>query len=569
MPETCGFASRVAEVTSVGVATVIDGGPLVSVVTIFYNAGKPFFEEAIASVLSQTYTHWELLLVDDGSTDVSTSIAQQYAQRYPEQIRYFEHADHQNRGMSTSRNLGIQHARGEYIALLDADDVWLSEKLARQVEVLESHPEAGMVYSATLMWHSWTGVPDDQHLDRARNLGVQPGRLVQAPELLILALQHRAETPATCGVLIRRQVVADVHGFVDAFRGMYEDQAFFSKVFLTTAVFIERGCWDYYRQHPRGSCVVAEAHGLYHPLKANSGELHFLNWLDAHLRERCDTHASVRQALTSARFPYRHPRLYRWSQRYLFLREYMKARVVSLLRQVIPAALRNRLQSNRRPDVGRVRFGHLRRLTPVSREFGFDRGLPIDRYYIENFLARRSGDIHGRALEIGDNAYTRRFGGDRVSRSDVLHVKEGNPAATIVGDLTNADNIPSNTFDCLILTQTLHLIFDLRVALATINRILKPGGVALVTFPGISQIAIDEWKDYWCWSLTAISARKLFAEAFPMANLQVDVYGNVLAATSFLQGLAAQELRPEELDHFDPSYPVLITVRAIKPAVGE
>ena len=541
--------------------------PLVSVIIIFLNAGKPFFEEAIASVFAQTSDNWELLFVDDGSTDISTAIAKQYAQQYPDRVRYLEHEGHQNQGMSASRNLGIQHAKGEYIALLDADDIWLPEKLARQVDILETHLEAGMVYGSTLTWHSWTGNPEDQHRDRQRSLGVQPDTLVQPPTLLALALQRKAETPATCGVLMRRKVVEEVDGFVNSFRGMYEDQAFFSKVLLKTPVFVESGCWDRYRQHIKSSCYVAETQGQYHPLRPNSAEHNFLNWLEAYFLEQSIAHSEVRQALNSALFPHRHPNLYHWSQQNQYLKGRMKELIKSLARQVIPPALRSRLQAEYCPPVGKIQFGSLRRLTPISREFGYDRGLPIDRYYVENFLARQADDIQGRALEIGDNSYTRKFGGDRVTHSDVLHVKEGNPDATIVGDLTNADNIPSNTFDCLVLTQTLHLIYDMRVALKTIHRILKPGGVALVTSPGISQIEINEWKDYWCWSLTAISAQKLFAEAFPTANFQIEVYGNVLAATSFLQGLASEELQPEELDYYDPSYPVLITVRAVKPKV--
>lgn len=218
-----------------------------------------------------------------------------------------------------------------------------------------------------------------------------------------------------------------------------------------------------------------------------------------------------------------------------------------------------------RPPVGMVDFGSLRRVTPLSREFGFDRGLPIDRYYVESFLSCQAADIRGRILEIGDNSYTRQFGGDRVTKSDVLHVKEGNPDATIVGDLTNADQIPSDAFDCLVLTQTLHLIYDVRSALKTIYRILKPGGVALITFPGISQISNDEWKDCWCWSFTSISTRRLFEEFFPSTHVKVECFGNVLAAIAFLEGIATEELTSEELDYYDPQYEVLITVRVVKP----
>jgi SAM-dependent methyltransferase len=212
-----------------------------------------------------------------------------------------------------------------------------------------------------------------------------------------------------------------------------------------------------------------------------------------------------------------------------------------------------------------VRFGSLRRLTPISRAFGFDRGLPIDRYYIERFLSVHGGDIRGDVLEIGDDAYTRRFGGDRVTKRDVLHVAEGNPQATIVGDLTCAVHIPPDSFDCVILTQTLHLIYDVRKALKTLYRILKPGGVLLATFPGISQIDHDRWGESWCWAFTHVSARRLFEETFSTANVCVEVSGNVLAAIAFLHGLAAEELRQEELDCRDSHYAVSIMVRAVKP----
>lgn len=216
--------------------------------------------------------------------------------------------------------------------------------------------------------------------------------------------------------------------------------------------------------------------------------------------------------------------------------------------------------------MGLISFGDLRRLAPVSKEFGFERGLPVDRYYIEKFLAEHTSDIQGRVLEIGDDSYTRQFGGDRVQIRDVLHVAADNPAATIVGDLTNADQIPSDVFDCFILTQTLHLIYDMRKALRTIVRILKPGGIVLTTFPGISQTSIDQWAEYWCWSLSTRSAARLFAEVFREDDIKIQTYGNVLAAISFLQGIAVEELTTAELDYRDPGCEMLIAVRAVKPA---
>lgn len=203
-------------------------------------------------------------------------------------------------------------------------------------------------------------------------------------------------------------------------------------------------------------------------------------------------------------------------------------------------------------------------MTPVSRAFGYDRGRPVDRYYIESFLARQAADIRGRVLEIGDDSYTRQFGGGRVTRSDVLHVAAGNPKATIVADLTSADHIPSDSFDCIVLTQTLQLVYDVRAAVRTLHRILKPGGVCLATAPGISQVDAGAWGDSWYWSFTTTSARRLMEEAFSASSIAVEAHGNVLVACAFLYGLAVEELRTEELDAVDPCYQVLITMRMVK-----
>jgi SAM-dependent methyltransferase len=211
-------------------------------------------------------------------------------------------------------------------------------------------------------------------------------------------------------------------------------------------------------------------------------------------------------------------------------------------------------------------MGNLGRLAPISSSFGFDRGQPIDRYYIEKFLAHHADDIRGRVLEVADNAYTRAFGGERVTQSDVLDVAQDNPRATIVADLACGDSIPSETFDCIILTQTLQLIYDVRAAIRTLHRILRPGGISLITFPGISQIITEDWAaaDSWYWGFTSQSASRLFKEAFAPEKVRVEAHGNVLAAIAFLHGLAAEELRRKELDYRDPHYDLLITVRAVK-----
>lgn len=241
-------------------------------------------------------------------------------------------------------------------------------------------------------------------------------------------------------------------------------------------------------------------------------------------------------------------------------------RWLSLPGRLLPLSLRRKIiRLTRWPPVGRVRFGSLRRLKPISDQWGMDRGRPVDRYYIERFLADHSPDIKGRVLEIGGNGYTVRFGGDQVTQSDVLHVAEDRPQVTIIGDLTDAGHIASDSFDCIILTQTLQAIYDVRAVICTVHRILKPGGVVLITVPGISQISrydMDRWGYYW--SFTTASIRCLLQEAFPPANVQVAAHGNVLASIAFLHGLAQSELKQEELDYVDPDYQLLITARAVK-----
>jgi SAM-dependent methyltransferase len=207
----------------------------------------------------------------------------------------------------------------------------------------------------------------------------------------------------------------------------------------------------------------------------------------------------------------------------------------------------------------------LRRLEPVSRVFGLDRGKPIDRYYIERFLGRNAEAIRGHVLEIEDDRYTRSFGGEQVTRVDVLHASEGNPKATLVGDLTTGLGIPPTTFDCVILVQTLNVVYDAPAAVRGVHGALRPGGVMLATMPGISQISevdMRQWGDYW--RFTTRSAHQLFTDCFGSENVSVEAHGNVLTACAFLHGLAAEELEQRELAATDLAYQVVICVRAVK-----
>jgi SAM-dependent methyltransferase len=209
-----------------------------------------------------------------------------------------------------------------------------------------------------------------------------------------------------------------------------------------------------------------------------------------------------------------------------------------------------------------LKRGGISRETPLSREFGYDRGLPIDRYYIEGFLAAHSADVRGNVLEIGDATYSQRFGGDRITRQDILHVHAGNPIATIVGDLSDPQVLPSKRFDCIILTQTLHLIFDMPRAIEQIHRSLAPGGVALITVPGITPIDRHEWRDSWYWSLTGRALQRLLSGPFDAAKVQLEEFGNLFAATAFLHGAAVEDVDPAKLDPLDATYPVTVAARA-------
>lgn len=278
--------------------------PRVSIIMPFLNVDASFFREAIKSVLAQTFSDWELLLVDDGSTNGSTEIAQQYAAQHPNRISYLNHADHRTLGASAGRNVGIDRSRGEYIALLDADDFWLPEKLAHQVPILDSQPEAGMLYANTLFWHSWTGRPEDIQRDYLPDLGIPVDRLVAPPVLLGLYLRGKAAVPCTCSVLMRRDAVAQVQGFEESFRDLYTDQAFYAKMVLVHRVFVAAGCLDRYRQHPDSCCAVAERSGRHQSRRRG-----YLRWLEDYLAARGMEGTEVWRALQREIWFMRHPRV--------------------------------------------------------------------------------------------------------------------------------------------------------------------------------------------------------------------------------------------------------------------
>jgi hypothetical protein len=232
----------------------------------------------------------------------------------------------------------------------------------------------------------------------------------------------------------------------------------------------------------------------------------------------------------------------------------------AVARRLLPPGLR---QWWRRGE--RVAMGDLRALEPPGRAMGLDRGLPVCRWYIERFLEANAATIRGAVLEVADDTYTRRFGGDRVTTCDVLHAVEGNAAATLVGDLATGRGIPEARYDAMILTQVLQCIFDVQAAVATTYRALRPGGTALVTLPAIAPVSRYDamrWGEYW--HFTVQSAQRLFGSAFGDANVTVRAFGNHVVAHAYLAGMAAEELTPAELAADDPDFPVVVTVVAVR-----
>lgn len=212
--------------------------------------------------------------------------------------------------------------------------------------------------------------------------------------------------------------------------------------------------------------------------------------------------------------------------------------------------------------IRKIRFGSLRSLSPIDRDFGFNLGTPIDRYYIDSFIKNNRHLIKGEVLEIGEDSYSSKYGNQGINLT-ILNVEE--KEGCIQGNLESGMGIPENSFDCIIMTQTLPFIFDLSSAISNIYKMLKPKGCVLSTNPCISQISrfdMDRWGDYW--RFTHLSLARLFKEAFQENQLEIESFGNCLSATCFIQGIPAEKLTTEEINFRDKDYPVTLTVVAKK-----
>ncbi len=292
--------------------------PLVSCIIIFLNEEK-FLADAVESVLAQTYANWELLLVDDGSSDASESIAMAYCARNHERIRYLTHEGRLNRGMSASRNLGLKEARGQFTAFLDADDSWLPHKLEQQIALFEEHPEAVMVCGATLYWHSWraNSAPDeviftgDVRRDGRWVRSLEQDHPYPRGELMRRLYPLGAGmTPSSSGAMFRRDTALAVAGYVEAFHGLFEDQVFRAKMYLAGPIYVSSTCFDRYRQHDESTSQLARASGQSRALRRR-----FLRWLKQYLDEVGCRDPDIRWKLRKALLRSGYPRTYRLAAR--------------------------------------------------------------------------------------------------------------------------------------------------------------------------------------------------------------------------------------------------------------
>ncbi|NML67128.1 glycosyltransferase [Hymenobacter sp. RP-2-7] len=540
--------------------------PLVSIIIPCYNYGH-FLAEAIESAANQTYPAKEILVIDDGSTDNTSEIAAHYPA-----VKYVYQP---NQGLSAARNTGIQHSQGTYLVFLDADDWLFPEALASNVRHLQQHPQAAFVVGAHTRFYS------DGQPAKAEG-AVLPAHPYQA------LLSRGNYIAMIAAVMFTRWALAEFE--YDPSLLNCEDYDLYLNITRHHPIVQHSQQLAAYRIHAAAMSASAQ------PMLA--GALKVLGRQREHLRGPAELEAYYRGIhfwhtyytggkefkFLPGSLPLFSPALalflkaapytaLRYSLGYALPRllKQPKAMLKKLLKKLLPTAGKRWLHYQGRlgdwtPAVGQVALGDFWRLAPLSNEFGYDRGGPIDRYYIENFLLKEAASIRGRVLEIGDNAYTLQYGGPAVSQSDVLHVDATNPQATLVGDLSAAPHIPDNTFDCLVLTQTLHLIYDFKSALQTCYRILKPGGTLLLTVPGLTPIDRGEWKKTWYWTFTDTALERLLAETFPAGDVEISSFGNVRVATAYLYGLGLPEIDRASLAYYDPQFQVINAVKAVKHA---
>ncbi|MBC7509743.1 MAG: glycosyltransferase family 2 protein [Ferruginibacter sp.] len=251
--------------------------PLVSIIIPFLNPGD-WLTEAIDSVLAQTYTNLEIILIDDGSVDEDAAIALKYCGRFPGQIFYYMHESHVNKGLTASRNLGLSKARGTLIAFLDADDCWMPAKLTEQLSLFEAMPEIQVICEASLFWYNWNDVEKENSI---MHIGAEPG-VYNPPQLMELLYPFgEGQPPCPSGIIIKREVIDRCGGFEESFSGiyqLYEDQAFLFKVYSSEIIYISNQVNNLYRKRENSMSSAANNLEIY-----NTVRKFYANWIENYL----------------------------------------------------------------------------------------------------------------------------------------------------------------------------------------------------------------------------------------------------------------------------------------------
>ena len=546
---------------------------LISVIIPCYNDGN-YLHEAIESILVQSYKNVEIIVVDDGSTDNTKLVVEKFPQ-----TTYIYQA---NQGVSSARNTGIVASSGDYICFLDADDWLLPQALETNLQIIEGNKECAFVsggYISVHMHYPYSAYVLPERLNIAERFTVTDPRIAITKDHYQNFL--KGNYIGMHATVLYRRWVFDEFKFDTALTGC-EDYDLFLKISRKYPVLDHAVPIAAYRFHTNNA--TANTSMMLHSALAvldkqkqllrNIEEEKYLNegsnaWKKIYSNW---VYQKMISPISDERYKREDIQLLWLNDKKLYFKYRQKKMLMGfkkIIRKATPdfilRELKNfKIKKSYTPSEGKVNMGDLARTEPFSRAFGYDRGGPVDRYYIEEFLEKNSMLVKGRVLEVGDNDYTLRFGGVNITQSDILHINHTNPKATFIGDLANAPHLPGDAFDCIVLTQTLQFIYDYKEALKTCYRILKPGGCLLLTAPGITSIDVGEWKSTWYWAFTDIAIKRILEETFSEKNVVVEAFGNVLTATAFLYGMGLPELKKEQLDFYDPSYQVIITAIATK-----
>ncbi|HUQ96869.1 MAG TPA: glycosyltransferase [Chitinophagaceae bacterium] len=532
----------------------------ISVIIPCYNHGA-YLAEAIESVLQQTVPAYEILVIDDGSTDNTKAIACGF-----EKVTYHYQT---NQGLSAARNAGIKKATGKYIIFADADDWLLPDAFETALQCLNQNNEAAfasgghkkVTTAGTILEEENWAVEKDhyRHLLEGNYIGMHGTVLYRAWAFEKVQYDTSLKACEDYDVYLK---LARLHPVLHHTKTIAAYRIHTQNMSGDIALMLQTVLQVLERQRPLLQTDAERASFV-------TGQKVWKEYYTKQLFQKLI--ATVAKPETPLRRKEVAALLKYSKSLYIkYLKRTTKMKTKALIKKSIPPVVaqwlyKKGLYKSFIPAPGHINLGSLNRTKPFSTAFGYDRGGPVDRYYIENFLEKNSALVKGRVLEIGDNEYTLRFGGANITQSDILHIDDSNKQATFIGDLSNAPQLPDASFDCIVLTQTLHLIYDYKDALRTCYRILKPGGALLLTVPGISHIDQGEWKNIWLWSFTEASVKKLLAETFSNAHIDIETFGNVLVATAFLYGMGLPELEKAQLDATDPHYQVIITACAVKP----